>query len=58
MTPITAMAIGTIIAAVAELETHAERNAVEIISPKMICLGLVPKIEMVASAMRRSRCQR
>ena len=58
MTPITATAIGTIMAAVAELETQAERKAVEIIRPKIICFGFVPKSEIVTSAMRRSRCQR
>ena len=54
----TAMAIGTIIAAVAVLDTQAEISAVETMRPSTMRLGFVPKSEIVRSAMRRSRCQR
>ena len=54
----TAMAMGTIMAAVAVLDTQAERPAVASIRPSTICLGWVPKRRSVSSAMRRSRCQR
>ena len=48
-------AIGSIIRVVAVLETHIDRNAVEIIIPRMICRGWVPTRRRVSSAIRRCR---
>ena len=57
-TPIRAIAIGTIIAAVAVFETHADRKPVAAMRPITIRRGSVPKMRIVRSAMRRSKCQR
>ena len=48
-------AIGSIIRVVAVLETHIDRNAVEIIIPRMIRRGEVPTRRSVSSAIRRCR---
>ena len=50
-----AIAIGTIIIAVAEFDIHMERNAVAIMNPRISLEGLVPVIEIIFSAIRLCR---
>ena len=57
-TAIRAKAIGSIMAAVAVLDTQADRKLVASMMPSTICLGLVPTMRIVCSAIRRSRPQR
>ena len=48
-------AMGSIITVVAVFEIHMERKAEAKIKPKMICLILVPVIEIILRAMRLCR---
>ena len=48
-------AIGTMITAVAVLETNAEIRAEAAMRPSTICAGFVPTARMVSSATRRCR---
>ena len=50
--------MGSIITAVAVLETHMDRNPVAIMNPATIAEGLVPMTSRVSSAMRRCRFHR
>ena len=47
--------MGTMITAVAVLDTQAEIIAEATIRPRTICAGRVPTVRMVKSAMRRCR---
>src|SRR4029078_110928 len=48
-----AIPIGSIMMAVAVFEIHIDRNAVEIINPRMIMLSRVPMLRMIFTAIRR-----
>ena len=50
--------IGSIITAVAVLETHMDKKPVATMNPATIWVGLVPMIFTVSRAMRRCRFQR